>query len=266
MSTYTHNPYSQPGYVCINNDDDALSCLRADKVPVHLDDADACYALSVCSDDRTMDEEPLDTDAAHHGAPRVEYPSVSVLRTDLIGHCPFVAYPAHTYGNSTLRPSAPYPRPAGVVQLFLGQVPFRITDGQLLFLFETLAGVNIQFIERVVQGESRKGCIQLFADETSIEAAQRAIHKRVLFDEFGFWFATNWDELNILQAHCQVPEWCRHRGMPFNCAVLEQSTSTYTLAVAQYREAEERAQRAKNFGARLALRGADVFRTGKRWM
>jgi hypothetical protein len=176
----------------------------------------AVLQLATPSSDRYTSEEPyvtaLDASYLH-----------TVVRRELIGRCQHYTFPERSRERTLLRSRAPNPRPAHVAQLFLGQVPFRITDGQLLHMFWALAGVDVLYIERVVQGDSKKGCIKLFVHEDNAEAAMRAIHWRVLFDEHGFWVATNWEQYYTLQEHCDRSLlW--FRGLPCKCAVLERST------------------------------------------
>lgn len=169
-------------------------------------------------------------------------PGAHVLRHCLVSRCAYVGFPAHTSGSEPRRLSAPYPRPAGVVQMFLGQVPFRITDGELLYMFSVLAGVDVLYVERIVQGDSNKGCIQLFVHEETAEHAQRMIHKRVLFDQGGFWYATSAEERALLESQCAAQGGPKHKGLPYNSVVLERSTSTFALSVAM-RAAQKAAQR-----------------------
>jgi hypothetical protein len=150
------------------------------------------------------------------------------LRLDLFGLVPFVPFPEHVYDRTRQRTEAPplEQRPDTLLQLFFGQLPYKVSDHMIVWLCSLLAESEVLYIERVMQEKSRKGCMQVFVDEEDADFIITAINRRVLFDATGVWHAQNEDQVDILERHCNS-ESNRFKGFPFRMVVVEKSTSTY---------------------------------------
>lgn len=153
-------------------------------------------------------------------------PQTNVRRTDLSGSVEFMEFPVESLSPERLFDCAPplHERPEGSKQVFLGQVPFRVTDGMVEWMFRTLANTQVLYVDRIIQENNRRGCMQIVVDGACVADAIEAINKRVLFDENGIWYARDW-EIDILEAHCNNSGNSRFQGLPFRTVVLEESKS-----------------------------------------
>lgn len=146
--------------------------------------------------------------------------NVAVSHVSLQGKVPYVRIPcgltethvedlcalAHSVSHSTTH------------SLFFGQMRFETTAGELHWLLRQLVGVS------AIKIESRgKGCFAaVFRDERDAEAV-RSLHKSLLCDYTGVWYARTPEEKDVLLAcareHVQVHS-ARHR-LPKDCVVVE---------------------------------------------
>jgi len=150
------------------------------------------------------------------------------MRTDLVGRAVFMPFPEDVYYKGQLRHGAPPRqfRPADLAGLFFGQLPFRLTDMMVIYLFGVLANADVLYIERIVQDNSKKGCMQVYVHEADVERIIAAFHKRVLFDNTGVWLAYDPYQRAALQQHGDNPQ-NRFKGLPFYPMVVERSKSSY---------------------------------------
>jgi hypothetical protein len=150
------------------------------------------------------------------------------LRVDLSGKVPFFAFPDTVMDRTRQRSEAPplNERPSTLRQIFFGQLPYKVSDAMVVWLCDTLAESEVLYIERVMQEKSRKGCMQVFVDESDAEFIITALNKRVLFDRTGVWQAQTEEQLEALEVHCNS-ELNRFKGFPYRPMVVELATSTY---------------------------------------
>jgi hypothetical protein len=150
------------------------------------------------------------------------------LRVGLLGKVPFIPFPAHVMDRSRIRDAAPplSQRPESLVQLFVGQLPFKVTDAMICWVCEEFAESEVLFIERITQENSRKGCMQIYVDDSDADFIITAVNKRMILDTTGVWHAQNAEQQVAIEQHCQ-DERNRFKGHPFRPVVVERATSTY---------------------------------------
>jgi len=118
-------------------------------------------------------------------------------------------------------------------KVFLGQLPFHVTEMELVWLCG-IFGVRItcpQRITRRVEGELRPtGGVHVFCRPEDFEVLHQNMHKRVLFDDSGVWFAATLDEKQALDSyvrHLHQNKKLRHAGRPYDSVVVQRAMSTY---------------------------------------
>jgi len=119
-------------------------------------------------------------------------------------------------------------------KVFIGQLPFRVTEMQLVWLCR-LMGVRITCPQRITKkvegGELRPtGGVHVYCRPEEYWVLHQNMHKRLLFDDTGVWFATNSHERLALDSyvrHLHANKKLRHQGRPYDTVVIQQATSTY---------------------------------------
>jgi hypothetical protein len=93
-----------------------------------------------------------------------------------------------------------YRAPQSTVRIFIGQLPSHITDEQIYWMCAALGGVHVYNIERIVDHHNHrsKGCVHAFCDPQDVNNLVDLLHKRVLIDDTGFWFARSLFETEFL--------------------------------------------------------------------
>jgi len=147
----------------------------------------------------------------------------------------------YTFLDAKLSPSPvlqAVPAKSDMMRLFLGQLPFCVTDDELNYAISiATGGLVLHHIERIVnwkKGRSPTGCVHAYCLPSEVEGVL-SVHQRVLFDEDGVWCASTEGELMALRdyaAHLKhlVPP--RHptassSKMPTGLLSVEQARSTY---------------------------------------
>lgn len=118
----------------------------------------------------------------------------------LSGHCDFVQVPsgfealvsedAHLLAE-VLASGQMVPPP-----LFIGQVRFEMSAGELHWLLKRLCGVHTLKIE-----PRGLGCFCVVAKSSEDSDALLALHRRLLFDHQGVWYARTADESAVLESY-----------------------------------------------------------------
>jgi len=119
-------------------------------------------------------------------------------------------------------------------KVFIGQLPFRVTEMQLVWLCR-LMGVRITCPQRITKkvegGELRPtGGVHVFCRPEDYWVLHQNMHKRLLFDDTGVWFAASLQEKLALDSyvrHLHANKKLRHQGRPYDTVVIQQATSTY---------------------------------------
>jgi len=150
------------------------------------------------------------------------------VRVELLGVVPFVPFPPHVFNRNRTRTEAPAleDRPDTLTQLFFGQLPYKASDSMICWLCDHFAQSNVLYIERVMQDKSRKGCMQVFVDESDAERIMSSLCKWILIDETGVWHAQDDRQAAILENYARSKSQ-QVKSLPFRPLVVERSTSTF---------------------------------------
>ena len=173
---YTHNPYSRGGP-------------PSPAVPV---DADVAVSQTENDDVASCTQVP-------------------VIHSTLIGRIPFVTYP--TLSGYSERVARRFDRregrtapPRGAQKIFVGSLPRFITKEQILFVF-ALANVPVLYIDRLFRGGRRRNAITTnvyVADADDAKRVAASLHKRVLFDNAGVFFAVTPQQVRELNKYTEM--------------------------------------------------------------
>ena len=122
---------------------------------------------------------------------------------------------------------------SALARLFIGQLPYSITDEQLNFAIAVATGgIVLQHVERIViwkKNRAPTGCVHAYCLPSEVDAVLLA-HQRVLFDEDGVWVAQSEDEMHLLRNYVvagAVPSKACGGCMPTNLLTVEKAKSTY---------------------------------------
>lgn len=173
--------------------------------------------------------------AANHHFP-LQTPTAlpaSVVHRALCGHCRFVEFPtasssanaaAHnSVGSSTNDNSISNASSTGDPQhrkaVFIGQVRFETTQKELIWLVHRLSGACASHLE-----SRGAGCYLLYCKSEADLQLVRSLHKRVLFDIGGVWFARTAEEIDALCEYValEAPLLSRNAHLPRDSMVVEE--------------------------------------------
>lgn len=126
------------------------------------------------------------------------------------------------------------PSPPVMARAFIGQLPFDFSTAAIQWMCEVLAGcavVGPQRIVRTVAGRRQAtGGVHVFCSDEQLSVLQQNLHKRVLVDDTGLWFAATADEKVCLDSYVQhlheTPS-ARRRARPYDTVVVQRATSVY---------------------------------------
>jgi len=148
----------------------------------------------------------------------------------------------YTFLDAKLSPSPvlqAVPAKSDMMRLFLGQLPFCVTDDELNYAISiATGGLVLHHIERIVnwkKGRSPTGCVHAYCRPEDANAVLSA-HLRLRFDENGVWFARNDEEVEALKKY--VPQQVSpvaidasnsvvQSAMPSGLVTIEAARSTY---------------------------------------
>jgi len=115
--------------------------------------------------------------------------------------------PFYTFLDATPPPSPvlkPVPEKSDMKRIFLGQLPFCVTDDQLNYAIGiATCGLMLHHVERIVnwkKGRSPTGCVHAYCRHEDVDTILSA-HLRIRFDEEGVWFARNEAEAEALKKY-----------------------------------------------------------------
>lgn len=154
----------------------------------------------------------------------------------LWGAVSFVPYPNTAFEAPT---DAMPPSGAPLVRVFLGQLPYFITDMELNWLTFVLGGGNVVlWPERIMKRQNGgerlpTGCIHAYATPEAIATLAASMHKRMLVDDTGVWYAQTSDELRELSAYVaemKADKSKRIPGRPYDTVVVQEATSNFVPA------------------------------------
>ena len=138
-------------------------------------------------------------------------PPMNTVHVSLWGRCELIQTPE----------IAPVecPTPVNAFPLFLGQVRFETTPADLRWILRRVA--NVLALKCELRGN---GCFIVYLKSSADADAVRRLHKRLLFDHSGVWFARNEREVDVLfdYANNTLPFVSRRCHLPRDCMVVEE--------------------------------------------
>lgn len=141
---------------------------------------------------------------------------VGAYHAPLAGHCEFLQVPQI---NPVERPTPTFP----CFRLFLGQVRFETTAAEVRWIIRNTAGVVALKIE-----PRGTGCFLAYFRTYEEMIQVKCLHKRLLFDHTGVWFARTPTQAEAL--HYYVSHYLGHVGrgfrLPKDTMVVEEEKST----------------------------------------
>jgi hypothetical protein len=154
------------------------------------------------------------------------------LHVELEDHVTFVPYPDDEFI------AAPPPmEKSQMTRTFIGQLPYQVTEMQLQWLCHTFGGGGaVYFPERIMKrdeirgGKVPTGCIHAYCDPSILTPMMEGMHKRILVDDTGVWYAKTEAEAFTLRSYCQQLKEDRRRRFPlrpYDTVVVQHATSTY---------------------------------------
>jgi len=158
-------------------------------------------------------------------------PPAGTRHPTLWGRVSFVPYPTGEF-----RAPTPPPEDAELVRVFIGQLPYFVTDMQLSWLCHAFGGGSaVVYPERIMKKQPNgerlpTGCIHAYATPEAVEIMALGMHKRMLVDDTGVWHADSQDEAEFLGdyvAAMKQDRGMRVPGRPYDSVVVQMATSTY---------------------------------------
>ena len=157
------------------------------------------------------------------------------LHLSLTGLVSFVPYPTEEFHV----PPPAEPKDA-MARVFIGQLPYQVTDMQLDWLCYTFGRGNVvHYPERITKhdpvrgGKIATGCIHAYCDNETAAEMLNSMHKRLLVDDTGVWYAETPEQQAVLTEYCQMMKQDRTRrfqNRPYDTVVAQYATSTYDPA------------------------------------
>jgi len=146
-------------------------------------------------------------------------------------HVSFYAYP-----EDDAQGTMEYIPKEALCRLFVGQLPYHISDAEINFAIRNAtdgAVSSLHYIERIIhwkKGRQPTGCIHAYCHPCEYEMLQNMVHQRVLFDDAGFWFATDAVQQDELLGYCQFlseNKDQRPAQRPYQLMTVDLAKSTY---------------------------------------
>lgn len=157
--------------------------------------------------------------------------SLPKLHTELEGRVRFVPYPAE--GVEVPATTAPREK---LARLFIGQLPYGVTDMQLAWLCCVVADQRPVFnIERIIKwnnGHQPKGCVHAYCNQEDADYLIATLNRRVLVDDVGVWYAEDEAQRMALENYCaemKTDPRKRFRERPYQPVVVQRAMSTFVL-------------------------------------
>lgn len=156
------------------------------------------------------------------------------LHAELWGLVSFLPYPTTVF---EMPRDAIYPdeTTGDTTRVFIGQLPYFITEMQLTWILYTFGGRNAvihpeRILKRNVQTGERQptGCIHAVGSAQGLAQMAHLMHKRLLIDDTGVWFCRNdaehgvlWDYCRAMKQDIKLRPWER----PYDSVVVQEATS-----------------------------------------
>jgi len=158
----------------------------------------------------------------------------------LAGQLAFEPYPTTEFFTVPAR----LPK-AHMTRMFIGQLPYNVTDMQLNWLVDMFARSTVHFPERIMKRQDAKisrnhgvdsgtklptGCLHVYCDPTVVPILKDMMHKRILIDDTGVWYAQSEQEQQFLHAYCaelKADKKKRPFNRPYDTVVVTEAESNY---------------------------------------
>jgi len=158
------------------------------------------------------------------------------LHSQLEPYVTFIPYPTEEFVNPN-KSRCHAPSEGTMSRVFLGQLPYQVTDMQLDWLCYTFGnGGAVHFPERITKHDPMRGCkmptgcIHAYVENHHAAAMLNALHKHILVDDTGVWFAENADQQAVLNDYCLMmknDKTKRYQNRPYDTVVAQFATSSY---------------------------------------
>lgn len=165
------------------------------------------------------------------------------LHRSLRGRVTFVPYPADEFvlPGDARHPVAEAPGAgAALERVFMGQLPYFVTEMQLAWLVYTFGhGHVVGATQRIVKRQPRgtdgverlpTGCVHAMCAAGAVDDMAAGMHKRLLVDDTGVWWAATPTEHAALKAHVAMLKRDRRKrvaGRPYDTVVVQRAESDY---------------------------------------
>lgn len=170
-------------------------------------------------------------------------PPAGTMHTQLSGRMDFALYPSVAF--ESLEPTLPKNQ---MVRMFIGQLPYNVTEMQLAWIMYTFGGgANMYHFERITKTDHSKGglkvptgCFHCHLEAEQVQPLINLLNDRLLIDETGIWVAETPEERNLLDRYCRgmkMDKTRRFQGRPYGTVVAQRATSTFdpdTFTPARY--------------------------------
>jgi len=158
-------------------------------------------------------------------------PPIGTRHPALWGRVSFVPYPVDGF---TARPP-PTEADGELVRVFIGQLPYFVTDMQLDWLCYTFGGGVVAYPERIMKKQPSgerlpTGCIHAYTTLAAVEAMAHGMHKRMLVDDTGVWHAQTSEEFEVLSEYIRAMKtdrMLRVPNRPYDSVVVQLAVSTF---------------------------------------
>jgi len=144
----------------------------------------------------------------------------NIAHVALLGRCEFISIPViDAVDRCNQPPDTPH-------RLFLGQIRFETTPAQMRWLLWKVACIEAVKVEPTVRSQ---GCFIVHLKSAEDVNRVRALHKRLLFDHLGAWFARDTNECDLMQQYLEsiAPYQGRWYRLPKDSMVVEQQKNVH---------------------------------------
>jgi hypothetical protein len=166
------------------------------------------------------------------------YPEGTLHAVNLIGKVEFLPFPKAFKPNAVIE--SPVGEASMLERLFIGQLPYNVSDEEVQWICETLCRATVHRPERIIkkmrEGGAREptGCLHIHVHPQHAQRMMATMNKRVLVDKTGVWVARTDGQKATLDAYVKymkqiikVEATSRPIGMPYDTINIEAATSDF---------------------------------------
>lgn len=119
-------------------------------------------------------------------------------------------------------------------RVFIGQLPYHVTEMQLVWICAAFGG-RVMSPQRIMKANARgerlpTGGVHVLCDEANFLEMEQCMHKRVLVDDTGLWFAATLQEKSALDSfisYLHNNRGARRAGRPYDTVVVQRALSSF---------------------------------------